>query len=62
MLAKVVGLENPNLEQKKEEIVRKNAQDKKQLLEIEDGILKSLSETSGDIGETLKNENLINQL
>lgn len=60
MLAKVVSLENPNLEQKKEEIVRKNAQDKKQLLETEDSILKFLSQSS-DIQEFL-NEALINKL
>lgn len=44
MLAILVGLENPNLEQKKIEIVRKNASDKKELFNIEDSILKSLSE------------------
>lgn len=39
MLAKVVELENPQLEQKKKDIVEKNAQDKKELLNLEDGIL-----------------------
>ncbi len=48
MLAQIVALENPNLELKKTEIVKKNAQDQKELLNIEDSILKSLSET-GDI-------------
>ena len=44
MLAQIVALENPSLEQKKIEIVKKNAADKKQLLAIEDSILKSLSD------------------
>ena len=44
MLAILVGLENPNLEQKKIEIVRKNASDKKELFNIENSILKLLSE------------------
>eukprot|EP00825_Cyclidium_porcatum_P016785 TRINITY_DN196_c0_g3_i3.p1 TRINITY_DN196_c0_g3~~TRINITY_DN196_c0_g3_i3.p1 ORF type:complete len:1060 (-),score=193.84 TRINITY_DN196_c0_g3_i3:398-3577(-) len=61
MLAQIVALENPNLEQKKIEIVKKNAQDQKQLLKIEDEILKSLSDT-GDIAEILKDETLISQL
>ena len=47
MLAQIVTVENPNLEQKKTEIVKKNAADKKELLNIEDSILKSLSETKG---------------
>lgn len=62
MLALIVGLENPNLEQKKIEIVRKNAEDKKQLFAIEDSILKSLSETKGEISDILMDENLINKL
>jgi len=62
MLATIVGLENPNLEQKKIEIVRKNAADKKDLLNIEDSILKSLSEQKGDISELLMDETLINKL
>jgi dynein heavy chain len=41
------------LEQKKTEIVKKNAADKKELLNIEDSILKSLSETKGGINEIL---------
>lgn len=49
MLAKIVELENPQLEQKKIEIVQKNAADKKELLTIEDNILKTLSDTEGDI-------------
>ena len=44
MLAKIVELENPNIENRKNEIVRKNAADKETLRDIEDSILKSLSE------------------
>lgn len=62
MLAQIVALENPSLEQKKLEIVKKNAQDKKELLGIEDSILKSLSEQKGDISEILMDESLINKL
>lgn len=62
MLAQIVALENPNLENKKTEIVRKNAQDKKELVNIEDSILRSLSETKGDISEILMDETLINKL
>ncbi len=62
MLAKIVELEAPNLENRKSEIVRKNAQDQKQLFHIEDSILKSLSDQKGDISELLKNESLIIQL
>lgn len=36
MLAKIVEKENPNLENRKNEIVRKNAQDKKDLVLTED--------------------------
>jgi len=43
MLAQIVALENPQLEQKKVEIVIGNARDAKELLAIEDSILKSLS-------------------
>lgn len=43
MLALIVALENPALQQKKTDIVKKNAQDKKDLFEIEDKILKNLS-------------------
>ena len=50
------------MEQKKIEIVKKNAADKKELLNIEDSILKSLSERAGDINEVLMDETLINQL
>jgi len=42
--------------------VRKNASDKKELLNIEDSILKSLSEQKGDISELLMDETLINKL
>lgn len=61
MLAQIVALENPSIEQKKVEIVKKNAQDQRELLRIEDSILKSLAETT-DISETLKDDQLINQL
>ena len=57
-----MALENPNLENKKTEIVRKNAQDKRELVNIEDSILRSLSETKGDISEILMDETLINKL
>ena len=59
MLAQLVALENPQLEQKKIEIVKRNAQDRRELVNIEDEILKSLSESSGDI---LMDETLINKL
>lgn len=62
MLATIVGLENPTLEQKKIEIERKNAADKKELLNIEDSILKSLQECKGGISEMLADETLINKL
>jgi len=42
--------------------VKKNAADKKELLNIEDSILKSLSETKGGINEILMDETLINKL
>ena len=42
--------------------MRKNASDKKELLNIEDSILKSLSEQKGDISELLMDETLINKL
>ncbi|KAL4464296.1 hypothetical protein ABPG72_011341 [Tetrahymena utriculariae] len=61
MLAKVVELENPQLEQKKTEIVKRNAEDKKSLLQIEDEILRSL-QASDDISELLMDESLINTL
>ena len=49
MLAQIVALENPQLEQKKSDIVLKNSQDKKTLIIIEDSILKALSSTEGNI-------------
>lgn len=61
MLAQIVALENPNLESKKIEIVKRNAADQRELLRIEDSILKSLAETS-DIAQILKDESLITQL
>lgn len=42
--------------------MRKNAADKKDLFNIEDSILKSLSEQKGDISELLMDETLINKL
>jgi dynein heavy chain len=42
--------------------VRKNAADKKDLVGIEDSILRSLSETKGDISEILMDETLILKL
>jgi dynein heavy chain len=42
--------------------VRKNAADKRELVNIEDSILRSLSETKGDISEILMDETLINKL
>ena len=59
MLALVVRLEMPQLEQKKKDIVKKNASDKSTLKKIEDDILQKLSESKGDI---LMNEELINGL
>jgi len=59
MLAIIVALENPQLEQKKNDIVKKNAQDKRDLRKIEDDILQSLTESKGDI---LMDEKLIGQL
>lgn len=46
------------MEIKKQEIVKKNAEDKKDLLNIENGILKSLQEVK-EIADVLKDENLI---
>ena len=46
------------MEIKKQEIVKKNAEDKKELLNIENGILKSLGEVK-EIADVLKDENLI---
>ncbi|KAL4429885.1 hypothetical protein ABPG74_022908 [Tetrahymena malaccensis] len=62
MLAQIVALENPQLEQKKLDIVIKNANDKRQLLNIEDSILQELSSIKGGIEEVLKDENLIEKL
>ena len=45
MLAQIVALENPQMQQKKLDIVIKNAQDKKTLIQIEDSILKALAST-----------------
>ncbi len=54
MLAQIVALENPQMEEKKKNIVLKNAQDRKTLIDIEDSILKALSSTEGNIDEFLK--------
>ncbi len=62
MLAELVALENPTLELKKKEIVKRNAADKNELLNIEDEILQSLSQGEGGIAELLLDETLINQL
>ena len=59
MLAQVVSLESPMLEMKKIEIVKRNAEDRKELKKIEDAILSSLSAAEGDI---LMDETLINKL
>jgi dynein heavy chain len=53
MLAELVALENPQLEQKKRDIVRRNAADEKELLNIEDNILMSLSQGNGGVAELL---------
>lgn len=62
MLAQIVALENPQLEQKKLDIVVRNSNDKKQLLIIEDSILFELSNIKGGIEDVLKDENLIEKL
>lgn len=59
MLATIVILENRQLEDQKNEIVRKNAADKKSLINLEDDILRSLNESKGDI---LMDVSLINKL
>ena len=51
--------ELPEVEAKKIRLMMKNAEMKKQLQDIENKILKSLSDSSGDI---LDNEELINTL
>lgn len=43
MLAQIVILENPQVEQKKIEIVKKNAEDRKELQKVEDAIHNSLA-------------------
>ena len=59
MLQLVVRLELPQLEQKKLDLVKKNAADQNKLLVLEDEILKKLSESKGDI---LENQELIDGL
>jgi dynein heavy chain len=59
MLAKIVNMENRQLEDQKSDIVTKNVEEKQRLLRLEDSILKTLSESKNDF---LENSNLINQL
>ena len=59
MLAYIVSIENPSLERKKIELMEKNAQDKEQLISIEDEILKTLA-TNTDVAVILRDESLIN--
>jgi len=59
MLGVVVAREMPEMEQKKNDLTVQNAKMKKQLQDIEDQILRLLSEASGDI---LEDETLINIL
>lgn len=49
MLNVVVGCERPDLEQQRDELIRKSAANKKKLQEIEDEILRVLSESEGNI-------------
>lgn len=60
MLATIVILENRQLEDQKNEIIRKNALDRQTLVGLEDNILKTLSEC--DNSSFLENSNLIEQL
>lgn len=55
----VVGLERPDLEEQRNQLIVKINADKNQLNAIEDRILKLLSESQGNI---LDNEELINIL
>ena len=61
MLAYIVSIENPSLEKKKIELMEKNAEDKEQLISIEDEILKTLANTT-DIAQILLDESLVLQL
>ena len=59
LLAQIMLVENKELENQKAEIVKQNSEDQKKLVEIEDNILKSLKNSSGDI---LMDETLIIKL
>lgn len=59
LLSDVVGLERPDLEEQRNQLIVKINADKNQLNAIEDRILKLLSESQGNI---LDNEELINIL
>ena len=60
MLAAIVILENRKLEDQKNQIMKKNAEDKETLYELENGILKTLSESSSN--SFLESPVLIEQL
>lgn len=59
MLATIVILENRKLEDSKNEIVKSNADDRKELFDLENKILSSLSESQGKI---LEEDTIIDQL
>lgn len=59
MLAAIVILENRKLEDSKNEIVKSNADDRKELFELENRILSSLAESQGKI---LEEDTIIDQL
>jgi dynein heavy chain len=59
MLAQIILVEMPSLEETKARIVKDNAANKKKLKDCEDKILKNLSESTGDI---LMDETLIKEL
>jgi dynein heavy chain len=59
MLAAIVILENRKLEDSKNEIVKSNADDRRELFELENRILSSLSESQGKI---LEEDTIIDQL
>ncbi|KAG6586851.1 Dynein heavy chain [Phytophthora cinnamomi] len=68
LLGDVVRHERPDIEEKKNRLVVTMAQDKKQLKEIEDRILKQLSESSGnvlddqDLIDTLQSSNVTSRI
>ncbi|XP_052234681.1 dynein axonemal heavy chain 2-like isoform X14 [Dreissena polymorpha] len=59
LLGIVVGKERPDLEEKKDSLVRSIADGKKKLVELEDEILRLLNETKGSL---LDDEQLVNTL